>query len=173
MPGLPCKIREKRNTLEMRMVIPNLWRIFMVIWLLLLIIVSVVEFKTDAIVDMVSNAWLKYTSFSGETIGILSTIIVFGMFPFFLGFLFAGLLKMLQISICLDETGLVLGRSKKKKWKLADIQNISCQNRSVVIETSHSKVSIISPKMGFPKKKLLSLANYLNDKIQEMKNASL
>ena len=83
-----------------------------------------------------------------------------------LSFIFVWVLRLLQVSICLNETELTCGASKKKKWKLTDIKNITCHNKSIVIETSQAKETIINKRMGYSDKKLLLLVNYIKEKSQ-------
>ncbi len=148
-------IIDKGDKLEIKVTNLTLLRLFLIIWFSALTIIPIL------------NIWLKHTNFSSEKTVFIIYAFVFGVT--FLGFVFVGILKASQVVISLENAELFIDKQKYRKWPLSDIKNISCQNRSVVLETSQTKQVIIDKKMGYSKKKLLLLANYLNDKIREHK----
>ncbi len=116
------------------------------------------------------DIWLRDTNYtSGKTIFMIAAYVV-GLL--LLGFVFIGILKAFQVIISLDDANLLLEKPASKKWKLSDLQNLTCKKKSVVVESFQGEEEIVSKAMGYSEKKLLLLVNYLNDEIKKRKHIS-
>lgn len=149
---------DKENKTEIRVTNRILLRSLIVIWFVVLLALPLFDI------------WLRNTNYtSGKTIFMVAGYVV-GLL--LIGVVFIGILKAFQVIISLDDANLLLEKPASKKWKLSDLQNLTCKKECVVVESSHGEEEIIGKAMGYPEKKLLLLINYLNDEIKKRKHIS-
>lgn len=147
---------DKENKTEIRVTNCILLRSLIVVWLIALLAFPIFDI------------WLRNTNYTSETTIFMIAAYIVALL--LLGFVFIGILRAFQVIISLDDTNLLLEKPTSKKWKLSDLQNLTCKKKSVIVESSKEKEEIISKAMGYPEEKLLLLVNYLKDEIKKRKH---
>lgn len=153
LPVRTIFVAEKEGKIEVRITNLILLRLLMLVWLLALFVLPLFDI------------WLRNTNCTHKKISF--AIAAYAISLLLLGFIFIGILRAFQAIIFLDDVSLLLEKPAVKRWELSDLQNISCKENSVVIETSQKEEEIIGKSMGYSKKKLLLLVNYLNGEIKK------